>query len=828
VGIGIASPQASLDVARGNTDSGYDQGEHAIIIRNNITTANGRMGLRFTSGTGATGLAQIDLLNGATATQGILSFGTRNAAGTIAERMRIAASGEVGIGTTSPSQRLQVSGGNVLIDTSAASTAGQLQLMNPARTFQTNIRAGAQTANITYTLPTAAPTAGQVLTSDASGNMSWATATSTSWGLTGNASTNPSTNYLGTSDAQPLVIRTAAIERVRVVASGNVGIGTNNPLNNLHVSGAAAIGAGYVTYYWQPSAGDKVLQLSTQTAPTTGTGSVITLGGRYGSGNDVTTWASIAGLKENSTNSDGDGYLALFTAKESQAGSFERMRVTSAGNVGIGTTTPGSVLQVNGGAAIGYSASTAAPANGLIVSGATTIGGALTLSTTATGSSSDQVLVIDGSNAVKKITQASLVGSNAWALSGNNLATVTATLGSAPSGPFFGTTTGNTQALQISMNNVVQAIMSSTGVLSLNNDMLVNTLTIGKGKVGTGGASPNNTAIGFRTLESVTTGGDNTAVGYFALQKSTGSGAGGGRNTAVGAYALQQATSGSDNAAVGAGSMAVVTTGNYNTSVGSSALNNLTTGSNNTAMGYGAGQYITSGSNNQTSTNSVYLGYDTRAASNGNDNEIVIGYMARGLGSNTAVLGNTNTTITRLNGNVGIGISAATNSLHIDRGNATASYAQFTAGTTTAQTSSDGSIFGIDASGNTIINQRENLDLIVSTNNTERMRVAAGGDITIGGNVTATAFFESSDARLKDVVLRDGDVVYFRWKDKRDERLHIGYLAQEVKEKLPEQVKTDEQGMMSVNYIEVLVAKLRTLEKRVEELEKKLNGSGDK
>ncbi|MFN5866518.1 MAG: hypothetical protein ACK45R_05930, partial [Candidatus Kapaibacterium sp.] len=207
------------------------------------------------------------------------------------------------------------------------------------------------------------------------------------------------------------------------------------------------------------------------------------------------------------------------------------------------------------------------------------------------------------------------------------------------------------------MNNVVQAIMSSTGVLSLNNDMLVNTLTIGKGKVGTGTASPNNTAIGFRTLESVTTGGDNTAVGYYALQKSTGSGTGGGRNTAVGAYALQQATSGIDNAAVGAGSMALVTTGNYNTSVGSSALNNLTTGSNNTAMGYGAGQYITSGSNNQTSTNSVYLGVDTRAASNGNDNEIVIGYMARGLGSNTAVLGNTNTTITRLNGRVAIGLN---------------------------------------------------------------------------------------------------------------------------------------------------------------------------
>src|SRR5271157_4463902 len=40
-----------------------------------------------------------------------------------------------------------------------------------------------------------------------------------------------------------------------------------------------------------------------------------------------------------------------------------------AGNVGIGTTTMGSALQVNGGVAVGYSSSQAAPTNGLIVAG---------------------------------------------------------------------------------------------------------------------------------------------------------------------------------------------------------------------------------------------------------------------------------------------------------------------------------------------------------------------------------------------------------------------------------------------------------------------------
>jgi hypothetical protein len=94
------------------------------------------------------------------------------------------------------------------------------------------------------------------------------------------------------------------------------------------------------------------------------------------------------------------------------------------------------------------------------------------------------------------------------------------------------------------------------------------------------------------------------------------------------------------------------------------------------------------------------------------------------------------------------------------------------------------------------------------------------GDITVSGNVTAAAFFESSDRRLKNVVKRDGDVAYFKWKDGRDSKLHIGYLAQEVQQLLPDQVRADNKGMLSVNYIEVLVAKIRELEKRIEELEK--------
>lgn len=57
------------------------------------------------------------------------------------------------------------------------------------------------------------------------------------WSLTGNAGTNPSTNFLGTTDNQDMVVRTNNVEKMRVTASGNVGVGTNSPANKLEVFG---------------------------------------------------------------------------------------------------------------------------------------------------------------------------------------------------------------------------------------------------------------------------------------------------------------------------------------------------------------------------------------------------------------------------------------------------------------------------------------------------------------------------------------------------------------------------------------------------------------
>jgi hypothetical protein len=96
--------------------------------------------------------------------------------------------------------------------------ASQLRLYEPSGsgTNFTAFRAQAQTNDIIYTLPaslTPTSTVGAgILQTDASGNLSWLAPSALAWTLTGNAITaawNGATgNFLGTTNAQPLVIAT--------------------------------------------------------------------------------------------------------------------------------------------------------------------------------------------------------------------------------------------------------------------------------------------------------------------------------------------------------------------------------------------------------------------------------------------------------------------------------------------------------------------------------------------------------------------------------------------------------------------------------------------
>lgn len=59
------------------------------------------------------------------------------------------------------------------------------------------------------------------------------------WNLTGNAGTNTSTNFIGTTDAKAFKIRTNNAVRITINSSGKVGIGTSSPVFKLDVKGGS-------------------------------------------------------------------------------------------------------------------------------------------------------------------------------------------------------------------------------------------------------------------------------------------------------------------------------------------------------------------------------------------------------------------------------------------------------------------------------------------------------------------------------------------------------------------------------------------------------------
>ena len=161
----------------------------------------------------------------------------------------------------------------------------------------------------------------------------------------------------------------------------------------------------------------------------------------------------------------------------------------------------------------------------------------------------------------------------------------------------------------------------------------------------------NNTAIGNSAAIGAVSSSSVTAVGSLALRLNTGD-----SNTAIGASALQKSTTGIGLTAVGTLALFELTTGQFNTAIGTSAIRGITTTDSNIGIGRNAGWKITGGvTDNSTPSESIFIGDSTVALANGQTNQIVIGYGAAGIGSNSVVIGNDSILTTALKGSVGIG-----------------------------------------------------------------------------------------------------------------------------------------------------------------------------
>lgn len=123
--------------------------------------------------------------------------------------------------------------------------------------------------------------------------------------------------------------------------------------------------------------------------------------------------------------------------------------------------------------------------------------------------------------------------------------------------------------------------------------------------VGAGASRVSSTgcvALGYNSLNALTTADRCTAVGFNSLKNANANNC-----TAVGRSSLESCTSGFQNTAVGSFAGTFVTTGNYNTLMGMSAGGLLTTGSTNLCLGLNSGYSIT------TSNDNISLGAYTMA-----------------------------------------------------------------------------------------------------------------------------------------------------------------------------------------------------------------------
>jgi hypothetical protein len=123
---------------------------------------------------------------------------------------------------------------------------------------------------------------------------------------------------------------------------------------------------------------------------------------------------------------------------------------------------------------------------------------------------------------------------------------------------------------------------------------------------------------------------------------------------------------------------------------------------------------------------------------------------------------------------------------------------------------------------------------IVDSSNFLRMQILqATGAVIFSNSVTGTAFYESSDKRLKNLIKDDYKALGIESVKARlyikDGKEEIGYFAQDLQSILPSAVSINDAGFLSLAYNQVHTAKIAIIEdevtilkRRVAELESKL------
>ena len=179
----------------------------------------------------------------------------------------------------------------------------------------------------------------------------------TEWLLNGNTNTNAN-SWLGTANNFPLIIRTNNTEKMRVLTTGNVGIGIQNPSHRLSVAKEIFI---------SNSGGTPELRIAEATGhnftrfitTTQNQDITYTLPSDDGDNGDIlmTNGAGVLSWQNNTawnidgnTNTNANHFLGTKNQQPLivRTNNYERLRITALGNIGINEDEPSQKLEVGG------------------------------------------------------------------------------------------------------------------------------------------------------------------------------------------------------------------------------------------------------------------------------------------------------------------------------------------------------------------------------------------------------------------------------------------------------------------------------------------------
>jgi hypothetical protein len=222
------------------------------------------------------------------------STGTAGNAITWSESMRLTPSGRLGINTANPSHNLEVYG-SLCVDG-----------FNDSSTNYITLRPG------------------------------FSPRSSGGSGFTTEDHSGAASDGLGCWGHDGIRFSTAQQERLRITAAGLVGIGTSVPgsILDTRFSTNPVVDNG---------GGADALRVWTSSALAVDAGGAISFGGVATSGGGFGSWAQIAGRKESATSGAYGGYLQ-FAVNTGSGTMSERMRLDSSGRLGIGTSSPATLV----------------------------------------------------------------------------------------------------------------------------------------------------------------------------------------------------------------------------------------------------------------------------------------------------------------------------------------------------------------------------------------------------------------------------------------------------------------------------------------------------